>query len=90
MLKYLYENEQNRTPVGLTDTIERLKADMRIVRERNLRTLANFTDYRRRIEMEGRNILEGSKRAMMDPVGEIIGGIEKALVWVGNEPHPVV
>ena len=44
------ENEQNLLPpADLAGEIERLEECLRIERDRNLRTLADFKNYRRRI-----------------------------------------
>jgi molecular chaperone GrpE len=85
----MYENEQNLLPpADLAGEIERLQESLRIERDRNLRTLADFKNYRRRIERDGNKIAEESKRAMILPLLDIIDDMEKALHLVSNEKQP--
>ena len=48
--------------------IERLQEEVRIERDRTLRALADFKNYRRRIEREGNKVAEGGKRAIILPL----------------------
>jgi molecular chaperone GrpE len=71
-------------PADLTGEIERLQEDLRNERDRTLRTLADFKNYRRRIERDGNKLAEEGKRAIMLPLLDIIDDMEKALHWVSN------
>ena len=83
------ENEQNLLPpADLAGEIERLEECLRIERDRNLRTLADFKNYRRRIERDGNKIAEEGKRAIILPLLDIIDDMEKALHLVSNEKQP--
>jgi len=46
-------------------------------RDRYLRMMADFKNYRRRIERDGNKIADESKRSMMLPLLEIIDDMEK-------------
>ena len=75
-----YESEQNLLPpADLAAEIERLQEELIDERDRNLRTLADFKNYRRRIERDGNKIVEESKRGIMLALLDIIDDMEKAL-----------
>ena len=75
-------------PADLAGEIERLQEDLHKERDRNLRTLADFTNYRRRVERDGNKLAEEGKRAIILPLLDIIDDMEKALHWVSNEKQP--
>jgi len=55
----IFENEKNLLPpADLVGEIQRLQEELINERDRNLRTLADFKNYRRRIEREGNKIAE--------------------------------
>jgi molecular chaperone GrpE len=66
-------------PTDVAAQIQKLEEELIFERDRNLRTLADFKNYRRRIERDGNKIAEESKRAMVLPLLEIIDDMEKAL-----------
>ena len=75
-----YESEQNLLPpADLSAEIDRLQEELIDERDRNLRTLADFKNYRRRIERDGNKIAEEGKREMLLPLLDIIDDMEKAL-----------
>ena len=76
-------------PANLAGEIERLREDLLSERDRNLRTLADFKNYRRRIERDGNKLADEGKRAIILPLLDIIDDIEKALHWVNNEKQPL-
>ena len=52
-----YENEKNLLPpADLVGEIQRLQEELMNERDRNLRALADFKNYRRRIERDGNKI----------------------------------
>jgi molecular chaperone GrpE len=85
--------EYNRTmlpPANLAGDIDKLRDDLRDERDRNLRTLADFTNYRRRIERDGHKLAEEGKRDIILPLLGIIDDLENALRWSnGDEPSVV-
>jgi molecular chaperone GrpE len=70
--------------------IERLQEGLRMERERTLRTLADFKNYRRRAERDGSKLAEEGKRAIILPLLDIIDDLEKAMQWASNAEQPFV
>ena len=83
------ENNQNLLPpADLAGEIERLREVLMIERDRNLRTLADFKNYRRRVERDGSKLAEEGKRSVIVPLLDIVDDIEKAMQWTGDtEQH---
>jgi molecular chaperone GrpE len=87
----IYETEKNLLPpADLVGEIQRLQEELINERDRNLRTLADFKNYRRRNERDGNKIAEEGKREIILPLLEIIDDMEKALKWVSHEEQPSV
>ena len=77
----IYEQEQNLlSPPDLVDEIERLQEELLIERERNLRTLADFRNYRRRVEHDVLMLSEVSQQGMINPVRNIINDMRDLYV----------
>jgi molecular chaperone GrpE len=88
---HIRENEQNLLPpADWAAEIQRLHEELIHERDRNLRTLADFKNYRRRIERDGNKIAEESKRRMMLPLLDIIDDMEKALQCANDAEQPFV
>jgi molecular chaperone GrpE len=88
---HLHDNEQNLLPpADLAAEIQRLQEDLIRERDQNLRTLADFKNYRRRIEREGSKIAEESKKRIMLPLLDIIDDMEKALQFANDKEQPFV
>jgi molecular chaperone GrpE len=68
-------------PADLVGEIERLQDELQNERDRNLRTLADFKNYRRRMESNGNKLAEEGKRALILPLLDIIDDLEKAMQW---------
>jgi molecular chaperone GrpE len=76
----IHENGSNLLPpADLPGEIEKLRDDLNAERDRYLRMMADFKNYRRRIEREGNKIAEESKKGIMLPLLSIIDDMEKAL-----------
>ena len=91
MATLVSENYQNLLPqADLAGEIERLHDDLRVERDRNLRTLADFKNYRRRIERDGNKLAEDGKREIILPLLDIIDDMEKAFKWTSDAEQPVV
>ena len=85
MATFALEQERNLLPpAGIAEKIERLQENVREERDRYLRTLADFKNYRRHIERDGNKLAEDSKREMILPLLDIIDDMEKALQWASN------
>ena len=88
---HIHENEQNLLPpADLAAEIQRLQEELIRERDRNLRTLADFKNYRRRIERDGNKIAEEGKRGMLLPLLGIIDDMEKALQCTNDTEQPLV
>jgi molecular chaperone GrpE len=88
---HVRENEQNLLPpADLAAEIQRLQEELLHERDRNLRTLADFKNYRRRIERDGNKIAEEGKRGMILPLLDIIDDMEKALQSANDTKQPFV
>jgi molecular chaperone GrpE len=74
----------------LAGEIDRLQDELRKERERNLRTLADFINYRRRIEREGGKLAEDGKKAIILQLLDIIDDLEKVARWASDGEDPVV
>jgi molecular chaperone GrpE len=85
------ENDRNLLPpADLEAEIKRLQDELLQERDRNLRTLADFKNYRRRIERDGNKIAEEGKRGMLLPLLEIIDDMEKALQSANDAEQPFI
>jgi molecular chaperone GrpE len=87
----MQEHNQNLLPpADLAGEIERLQECLRTERDRNLRTLADFKNYRRRVERDGSKLAEEGKRVIILPLLDIIDDVEKAMQWASDAERPVV
>jgi molecular chaperone GrpE len=77
-------------PADWEGEIERLEESLRLERDRTLRTLADFKNYRRRIEHDGSKLAEDGKRTIILPLLDIIDDLEKAMQWASNAEQPFV
>jgi molecular chaperone GrpE len=85
------EHEYDLLPAAdLEGEIESLQENLRDERDRHLRTLADFKNYRRHIERDGNKLAEDGKREMILPLLGIIDDLEKALQWAGDEEQALV
>jgi len=88
---HIHNNEQSLLPpADLPAEIQRLQEEVILERDRNLRTLADFKNYRRRIEHEGSKIAVESKRGMLLPLLDIVDDMEKALQHTNGTEQPFV
>ncbi|MGD0036840.1 MAG: nucleotide exchange factor GrpE [Bacteroidota bacterium] len=85
----IHENEKNLLPpADLLGEIEKLQGDLSAERDRYLRMMADFKNYRRRIERDGNKIAEESKRGMLLPMLDIVDDMEKALQNANDAKQP--
>ena len=88
---YINENENNLLPpADLPGEIEKLRDDLSAERDRYLRMMADFKNYRRRIERDGSKIVEEGKRGIILPLLDIIDDMEKALQNAKHAEQPFV
>jgi len=77
-------------PADWAGEIERLEDGLRLERDRNLRTLADFKNYRRRVERDGSELAREGKREIILPLLDIIDDLEKAMQWASDAEQPFV
>ena len=63
----------------LAAEIDRLQEQLRQERDKHLRTLADFTNYRRRTEGEGKKQADSGKREIMLPLLDVVDDLERSL-----------
>jgi molecular chaperone GrpE len=91
MAMNLNENERSLLPpVDWAGEIESLQEALRLERDRNLRTLADFKNYRRRVEQDGSKLAEDGKRGIILPLLDVIDDLEKAMQWTSDTEAPVL
>ena len=66
-------------PADLAEESQKLHDSLRDERDQHLRTLADFKNYRRRVERDGSKVAEQGKRDVMLPLLDIIDDLEKTL-----------
>jgi molecular chaperone GrpE len=87
----IYKGGQNLLqPTDVEAEIRSLEEELSNERDRTLRALADFKNYRQRTEREGNRIAEESKRKIMLALLEIIDDMEKAVDCAKNEKQPSV
>lgn len=91
MVPFVKEHGQNLLDrCDLAVENEKLLEDLSRERDRNLRTLADFNNYRRRIEHEGNRIAQESMRDFILALLGVIDDIGRAVQWAGDHEDSVV
>jgi molecular chaperone GrpE len=70
--------------------IERVQEQLRQERDKHIRTLADFTNYRRRQQSEGKKLAESGKREVILPLLDIVDDVERSLDRAGEGEEPFV
>jgi molecular chaperone GrpE len=87
----VHKTEKNLLPpADLLGEIDKLRDDVDAERDRYLRMMADFKNYRRRIERDGNKIADESKREMILPLLGIVDDMEKALQSANGSEQPFV
>jgi molecular chaperone GrpE len=71
-------------PADFQKDIDELREQLLEERDRHLRTLADFSNYRRRVEREGNKMAEAGKREIILPLLGVIDDLERALLWAND------
>lgn len=85
----LYEVIEGERTGELDPEILRLKEDLDTERERGLRMLAEFDNYRRRTRQEQTLAEQNGKREVLLALLEVMDDFERALLHVGEAPNAV-
>jgi molecular chaperone GrpE len=80
------EQKKNRAPDGESSEIERLKEELRREHEMVLRALADFDNYRRRVERERSTVARSGKREIILSLLEVLDGFDQALKHIDDTP----
>jgi molecular chaperone GrpE len=80
---------KNRKDDEEPSEIERLKEELRREHEMYLRALADFDNYRRRVERERSTAARSGKREVLLPLLDILDGFDRALTHMGDAPSSV-
>jgi molecular chaperone GrpE len=79
------QNKNHMTGEELSE-IERLKAELRREHEMYLRALADFDNFRRRVERERSTAARSGKREILLPLLEVVDGFDRALDHLVDAP----
>ncbi|GAK56225.1 protein grpE [Candidatus Vecturithrix granuli] len=91
MKTFARENEQNwLPPTDPAGELESVRAELRDERDRYMRLLADFQNYRRRIEREGEKFAAEGKREVIVPLLSVLDDLERALQWASDGEQPLV
>jgi molecular chaperone GrpE len=81
--------EDNQNVAVEPDERERLEADVRREHDLYLRALADFENYRRRVERERGQAAASGKRDLLLSLLDVLDGFERALPYVAGAPPAV-
>ena len=70
--------------------LEIVRAQLRSEHEMYLRSLADFDNYRRRVERDAAGAVERGKRSLILGFLEVVDSFDRALLQVGNAAAPLV
>ncbi len=83
------EQENNVATSEPEAGLEQLRADARREHEMYLRALADFENYRRRVERDRAQTAAADKRSVILPLLEVLDGFERALPYLADAPSSV-
>jgi len=75
---------------GNTPAIERLERDLAREHDRYLRALADFDNYRRRVERDRASAAQSGKREIILPLLDVLDGFDRALQQIIGAPPAVI
>jgi molecular chaperone GrpE len=84
------DRNQNRPPAGEPSEVERLKEELRSEHDLYLRALADFENYRKRVERDRGIAGRAGKREIIVPLLDVLDGFDRALQHVDDTPPPVI
>lgn len=87
-------NAQSKSEPSESERLEaeitQLKEDLRREHDLYLRSVADFDNYRKRVERERVNAAQAGKRGLILALLDVMDDFERALAHAGQEPEPVV
>jgi molecular chaperone GrpE len=83
--------EQNKNSTGGDEPseIERLKDELSREHDQYLRALADFENYRRRVERDRSSAARGGKREVILPLLDVLDGFDRALQHIDDVPPSI-
>ena len=81
--------EQKSDAEGLAEEVDRLRGELRREHDAVLRALADFENYRRRVEREQDVAARKGKREVILPLLDLADDFERALAHVQQTPEPI-
>lgn len=81
------EGAERLEPLALE--AERLREELAVERERCLRVLADFDNYRRRVRQEHADAEQAGKRGLLLALLDVMDDFDRALHYVGEAPDPI-
>jgi molecular chaperone GrpE len=81
--------DEERADVEPAAEIERLKEELRREHDMLLRALADFDNYRRRVERDRGAAARSGKREVILSLLEVLDGFDRALEHIGDAPSSV-
>ena len=85
----LYEIIEEKTPEGWGQEVAQLEEELASERERGLRMLAEFDNYRRRTRQERALAEQNGKREVLLALLDVMDDFDRALLHVGEAPDAV-
>ncbi|MDQ1469314.1 MAG: molecular chaperone GrpE [Bryobacterales bacterium] len=83
------ESMNTITPEEPGDERDRLKADLGREHDLYLRALADFDNYRRRVQRDRATSAASARRDIILPLLEVLDGFDRALPYLSTAPEPV-
>jgi|SRR6516164_9376718 len=83
------DQNKNAKAGGSPSEIERLKEDLRREHDMYLRALADYDNYRRRVERDRSAAARSDKRQLILQLLEVLDGFDRALQHMGDAPSSV-
>lgn len=80
---------KNRATADEPSEVARLREELRREHDMYLRTLADFENYRRRVERDRSTAARSGKREVILPLLEVLDGFDRALSHIGDQPSSV-
>ena len=83
------DQEKDRTTGNDSTEIDRLKEELQREHEMYLRALADYDNYRRRVERERSAAARSGKRELILQLLDVLDGFDRALQHIGDAPSSV-
>ena len=72
------------------EDVDHMREELHKEHDRHLRTIADFKNYRRRVEHDGNKIAEQSKRTVLLSLLDIVDDMDHAMKWKSHGEQSVI